>query len=117
MDVPIQEVRIYTCIVIKILLSFFTYVEASLCEAYIVEEISTFISYHFKSLLRRRINRILRHDDGGEMSSSENLSIFSHLGQPVSKNIVRGRYLPEIEFRQANNYVLFNCNKLRPFTQ
>jgi hypothetical protein len=35
----------------------------------------------------------------------------------VPKNIVRGRYLSEIEFRQPYNYMLFNSNKLKPFIQ
>ena len=39
------------------------HVEASIYKVYIVEEISTFISYYFKSHLRTRINHILRHDD------------------------------------------------------
>jgi hypothetical protein len=55
------------------------------------------------------------NDDGGEVPSSGNLSIFSNPGRPTLKNIVRGRYLPEIKFRQAHNYVLFNCDELRPF--
>jgi len=50
-----------------------------ICEVYIIEEISTFISYYFKSQLRKRINRVPRHGDGGEVTSSENLSIFSNL--------------------------------------
>ena len=50
-----------------------------ICEVYIIEEISTFISYYFKSQLRKRINRVPRHGDGGEVPSSENLSIFSNL--------------------------------------
>jgi hypothetical protein len=62
-----------------------------------------------------RINRVSRHDDGGEVHSSGNLSIFSNPGLPTPKNAVKGRYLSEIEFRQAHNYVLFNCDKLRPF--
>jgi len=53
------------------------HVEASIYEAYIAEEISTFISYYFKPYLRTRINHIPRHDDGGEVPSSGNLSIFS----------------------------------------
>jgi hypothetical protein len=53
-----------------------THVEASIFEAYIVEEISTFISYYFKPHLKMRINRVSRHDDGGEMPSSGNLSVF-----------------------------------------
>jgi hypothetical protein len=91
------------------------HVEASICEAYIVEEISTFNSYYFKPYLRTRINRVPRHDDDGEVPSSANLSIFSNLGRPTPKNVIRGRYLFEIEFKQAHNYVLFNCDELRPF--
>jgi hypothetical protein len=93
------------------------HVKASICEAYIVEEISTFISYYFKPHLRTRINRVPRHDDGSEVPSSENLSIFFNPGQPTPKNIVRGRYLSKIKFKQAHNYVLFNCDELRPFIQ
>ena len=91
------------------------YVEASICEAYIVEEISTFISYYFKPQLRTRINHVSRYDDGGEVLSRGNLTIFSHFGRSVQKNTMRGIYLLEIKFRQAHNYMLFNCDKLRPF--
>jgi len=56
------------------------YVEASICKAYIDEVILTFISYYFESHLRTRINCVLRYNDGGEMPSSEDFSIFSHLG-------------------------------------
>jgi hypothetical protein len=93
------------------------YVEASICEAYIVEEISTFISYYFESHLRTRMNRVPRHDDGGEVPSSGNLLIFFNPERPTPKNVVRERYLSEIEFRQAHNYVLFNCDELKPFIQ
>jgi hypothetical protein len=87
------------------------------CEAYILEEISTFILYYFEPHLRTRINRVPRYDDGDEVSSSENLSIFSNPGRSTHKNAIRGRYLSEIEFKQAHNYVLFNCDELRPFIQ
>ncbi|KAL9397384.1 hypothetical protein Peur_011637 [Populus x canadensis] len=106
MDVSIQEVRDYKCN---------AHVEASICEAYIVEDNSTFISYYFELHLRTRINRVPKHDDGGEVPSNGNLEIFSNPGRPVPKNDVRGRYLFEIEFRQAYNYVLFNYDELRPF--
>jgi hypothetical protein len=91
------------------------HVEALKCEAYIVEKISTFISYYFEPHLRMRINRVPRHDDGGEVPSSGNLSIFSNPRRPIPKKAVRGRYLSEIEFRQTHNYILFNCDELRPF--
>jgi hypothetical protein len=93
------------------------HVEASIYEAYIVEEISTFISYYFEPHLRTRINRIPKYDDGGEVPSSGNLSIFSNPGRPTPKNAGRERYLSEIKFRQAHNYVLFNYDELRHFIQ
>jgi len=55
------------------------HVEVSICETYIVEEISTCILYYFKPHLRTKINRVLRHDDCGEVLLSVNLSILSHL--------------------------------------
>jgi hypothetical protein len=55
------------------------HVKALIYETYIVKEISTFVSYYFEPHLRTKINHFLRHDDGGEMLLSGNLSIFSHL--------------------------------------
>ena len=75
------------------------HVEASICEGYIVEKISIFISYYFEPHLRTRINRVPRHDNGGEVSSSGNLSIFFNHKRPTPKNVVRERYLSKIEFR------------------
>jgi len=43
---------------------------------------------------------------------SGNLSILSNPGQPTPKNVVKGRYLSKIKFKQAHNYVLFNCDEL-----
>ena len=53
-------------------------VEALICEAYIVKEIITFILFYFEPQLTVKINRLLRHDDGKEVPSSGNLSIFSY---------------------------------------
>jgi hypothetical protein len=39
------------------------------------------------------------------------------LDDPHLKNVARGRYLSEIEFKQAHNYVLFNYDELRFFIQ
>jgi len=104
-----------TCSILKKKVKNKVHVEASICEAYIVEEISIFISYYFEPHLRTRINHVLWHDDDGEVPSSRNLSIFSNPGRPIPKNIVRRRYLSKIEFRQAYNYVPFNCDELRHF--
>ncbi|XP_052312895.1 uncharacterized protein LOC127905915 [Populus trichocarpa] len=62
------------------------HVEASICEAYIVEEISTFISYYFEPHLRTRINRVPRHDDGGEVPSRGNLGLI-RLRTPKQSNL------------------------------
>jgi len=56
------------------------HVEASICEAYIVKEISTFISYYSEPHLRTIINRVPQNDDGGEVPSGGNWSIFSNPG-------------------------------------
>jgi len=47
-------------------------------------------------LRRIRINHVLRYDDGGEVPSNENSSIFSNPGQLAPKNAIRERYLSEI---------------------
>ena len=83
--------------------------------AYIVEDISRLISYFFEPHLRTRINRVPWLDDGGEMPFNGSLSIFFNPRWPTLKNVIRGRYLSEIEFRQAHNYALFNYDELRPF--
>jgi hypothetical protein len=67
--------------------------------------------------LRTRIKNVPQHDDDGELPSSGNLSIFFNPRQPTPKNAVRERYLSKIEFRQSQNYVLFNYDELRPFIQ
>jgi hypothetical protein len=71
--------------------------------------------WHDEPHLRTRINRVSWHDDGSEVTSSGNLSIFSNPGRPTPKNLVKGRYFSEIEFKEAHNYVLFNYDELRPF--
>jgi hypothetical protein len=65
--------------------------------------------------MRIIINRVPRHNDGGEFYSSDNFSIFFDPDRPLSKNVVSIRYLKNIEFRQTNNYMLFNYDELRPF--
>lgn len=75
------------------------HVKAYMCETYIVKEISIIISYYLEPHMLTRINCVSRHDDVGAMSFGGNVSIFSHFGQPLSKNTVSRRYLTNIEFR------------------
>jgi hypothetical protein len=65
--------------------------------------------------MRKRINCVPIHDDGGELLSNENLSIFSHLGWLLSNNAILIKNLTNIKFWQAYYYVLFNYNELRHF--
>jgi hypothetical protein len=80
----IQSIYVYlnasTCSTLKKKVKNKTYVKASMCEAYTIKEISTFISYYSEPYMRKKINCIPIHDDGGELLSNENLSIFSHFG-------------------------------------
>jgi len=57
-----------------------TYVEISICNAYIVEEILIFILCYFEPYMKTKINHVLRYNDDGGVISSENLSIFPYLG-------------------------------------
>ena len=84
--------------------------EASICEAYIVKEISIFISYFFKPHMRTRINYVPIQEDGGELSSSGNLSIFFPYWLIIIEECNFKKYLIDIEIKQAYNYVLFNCD-------
>ncbi|PIN15035.1 hypothetical protein CDL12_12327 [Handroanthus impetiginosus] len=57
-------------------------VEGSICEAYIVEEISNFVSLYFDAHLQTRHAQIPKNDDGGKVSNYNCLSIFRHPCRP-----------------------------------
>ncbi|XP_031110603.1 uncharacterized protein LOC116014792 isoform X2 [Ipomoea triloba] len=69
------------------------YVEGSICEAYLIEEISTFCSHYFEDHVQTRLNRVPRNDDGGDVNANNRLSIFTHPGRPLGqgKMVTRGR--------------------------
>ena len=57
-------------------------VEGSICQAYILKEISNFCSYYFGPHVESRKTRIGQNDNGGESSIELTLSVFnqpSHL--------------------------------------
>ncbi|WRX10853.1 protein of unknown function DUF4216 - like 2 [Theobroma cacao] len=53
-------------------------VERSICEAYVIEEVSSFCSWYFEPVVRTKVNRVPHNDDGGEVDSMGRLSIFTH---------------------------------------
>jgi hypothetical protein len=61
--------------------------------------------------MRTIINRIPRYDSGGEVPSSGNLPIFSYYRWSLLKNIILRRNLIDIEFKQTDNYMLFNYDE------
>ncbi|OMO57751.1 Transposon, En/Spm-like protein [Corchorus capsularis] len=91
-------------------------VEASICESYIVEEISTFCSLYFDSNITTRLNRVPRNDDGGEVDSIGRLSIFSHPGRAFGPSRFC-RYLTDDEYKAAELYVLLNCEEIEPYIE
>ncbi|KAL0435018.1 UNVERIFIED_CONTAM: hypothetical protein Sradi_0209700 [Sesamum radiatum] len=64
-------------------------VEASICEAYIVEEISTFTTHYFKPDVICKKRRPGRNDDGLNNENIEHMSIFNHPGRPHGASKMR----------------------------
>ena len=91
-------------------------VEGSICNAFLVEEASNFCSHYFEKHIHTRHRKVPRNDPGGNEEKSEvNISIFSHPGRAHGK--VTTRYLDDREYVAANNYFLFNCHEVAPYTQ
>ncbi|KAL0444229.1 UNVERIFIED_CONTAM: hypothetical protein Slati_2145600 [Sesamum latifolium] len=57
-------------------------VEASICEAYIVDEISIFTTHYFEPDVICKKRRLGRNDDGLNNENIEHMSIFNHPGRP-----------------------------------
>ncbi|XP_017978213.1 PREDICTED: uncharacterized protein LOC18609182 [Theobroma cacao] len=89
-------------------------VEGFICEAYIIEEISSFCSWYFEPAMRTRLNRMPRNDDGGDVDSQGRLSIFIHFGRAFGP-LEKSRFLDEDEFYAAELYVLMNSEEMLPY--
>ncbi|OMO69060.1 hypothetical protein COLO4_29289 [Corchorus olitorius] len=90
--------------------------KCSICEAYLIEEISTFCSHYFEINVQTRLNRVPRNDDGGDVDPKGRLSIFTHAGQSLGPTGSR-RYLTDDEYNAAEIYVLMNCEEIAPFIE
>jgi len=63
-------------------------VEGSICEAYLVEETSTFASFYYPNHVEMSRTRIHRNLEVGECSSfTPPISIFYYLGRAIGKSI------------------------------
>lgn len=88
-------------------------VEGSICEAYIIEETTTFCSHYFEENVECRRTRVPRNDDGGASLHQPPLSIFNYPGRPSGES--RTRFLSDPEMVAATKYVLQNCDEVQPF--
>ncbi|XP_039130823.1 uncharacterized protein LOC120267164 isoform X1 [Dioscorea cayenensis subsp. rotundata] len=91
-------------------------VEGSICNAYLVEEASTFCSYYFEPHVNTKLRKVPRNDDGGKVETSEGLlSIFSFPGRPYGQ--AKSRRLTDKEYHQAQTYVLLNCDGVQQYVK
>ena len=90
--------------------------EGSKCEAYLIDEITNFASYYFDDGVQTIWNRVPRNNDGGSKSQCGQLSIFSYPRRKLSKKFYR-RQLSQEEMKIAHNYVIFNCQELKPYME
>ncbi|XP_057999181.1 uncharacterized protein LOC131178003 [Hevea brasiliensis] len=90
-------------------------VEGSICNAYLVEEASSFCAHYFEPHVNTRHRKVPRNDDTVEHMDEHpgNLSIFTHSGRPLGKGKVR--YLTEQEFQAAQMYILLNYIEVKPY--
>ena len=86
-------------------------VESSICNAYLMEEISDFCANYFDE----NISTKSRDLGQNEVESNPNIpDVFSmNVGYAPSEGSTR--YLDERQFRVAHAYVLSNCDTLKPY--
>ncbi|XXG85600.1 hypothetical protein AAC387_Pa11g0649 [Persea americana] len=91
------------------------YVEGSICEAYSFDEISMFVSDYFPDEVLTKANRVLRHDDGGNVELNGRLFVFGLPGCAYGKG--KRIFLSEQELHAAHTYILFNCEEIDDFVR
>ncbi|CAH9123916.1 unnamed protein product [Cuscuta epithymum] len=89
------------------------HVEASICQAYLQQEISTFSSFYFERDVITRRKRPARNDDIGEDLYENVVSIFNYPGR--GKGAATQRYILGGELQIAHTYILMNCPEFSPF--
>ncbi|XP_043814764.1 uncharacterized protein LOC122724332 [Manihot esculenta] len=92
-------------------------VEGSICNAYLVEEATSFCAHYFESYVQTRHRKVPRNVDISESTENYegNLSIFMQSGRPIGKGTTR--YLMEDEYKAAQVYILLNCPEVKPYIE
>ncbi|XP_060182237.1 uncharacterized protein LOC132611895 [Lycium barbarum] len=89
-------------------------VEGSICEAYLMKELTQLFSHYFEPHVMTRNHDVHRNDDGDAVEDLEgNLSIFTHPGRLWGE--VKKRNLSLEEIKAAQTYILLNCKEVEPF--
>ncbi|PKA64984.1 hypothetical protein AXF42_Ash011586 [Apostasia shenzhenica] len=90
------------------------HVEGSICEAYIIREVSTFISYYFEPKISLKLTRVPHNDEGDDCMEGR-LSIFIQ-GCPFGP-IGKVGYYTDADQRAVHLYVLLNCTEVGLYVQ
>ena len=86
--------------------------EGSICEAYIVEEMSFFANHFFeKDVLHYKRMRVGRNEEGVDMNISS-CSIFNYPGRGQGRMVER--WLSGKELHATHTYILRNCEEVQP---
>ena len=88
-------------------------VEASICNAYIVEEVTIFASCYFEPHVLCKRRRAGRNDEGSIDHNCKAFSIFNYLDR--SSGACQFRYLTGKEFHATHIYILLNCLEVKPY--
>ncbi|CAH9054131.1 unnamed protein product [Cuscuta europaea] len=89
------------------------HIEASIFQAYIQQETSTFSSFYFEREVISKRKRPAWNDDIGEDSYDKVVSIFNYPGR--GKGAATYRYIVGGEMKIAHTYILMNCPEILPF--
>ena len=91
-------------------------VEGSIVEAYIVEEMTNFMSLYFEDEVVTRLNRPERYDDSGFVENDTRLPVVSYPGRATGSIPVRD--LTKKELNAAHYYIMTNCRtEFDPFIE
>ncbi|GLT24991.1 hypothetical protein SLA2020_001500 [Shorea laevis] len=92
-------------------------VEGSICENYIMSEITQFCSHYFDGEVDTRASRLSRNEvNRGNDIDVDGLSIFNSLGEPIGGQLPY-RYLTQEEYKAATLYVLMNCEEIKEWVE
>lgn len=93
-------------------------VEGSICNAYLVEEASSFCAHYFEPSVHTRHRKVSRNSAGSEFDLQEHpemISIFKRAGRSFGQG--KSRRLNDIEYHAARTYILLNSEEVKPYIQ